>query len=390
MEDAHFAVTQPECGEGQRYSFFGVFDGHGGREVAKFCEKHFPAFFSQKLKQLQTERASPEEKGISLEVASEALSQTFCAMDVVLEDPEYNRELLALKSKKGGRGAPVAEAKTALQADLDAQIDCAREKGNLTKDEAMRILRGQMMLQKLQDITKASDPSTRSQAWMVGCTAVAVFLTDTHVICANAGDSRALLSRGGKVVALSHDHKPNDPEEKKRILNAGATIKEVIVVPDSGTRIWNKKKKIVHHRINGDLNLSRSIGDLRHKNVEGVKQDEQAVIPNPDFHIEKRHPDDEFIVLACDGVWDVLSNEQVGHVIREAIRNGLPLGKVLEDLLDSCLCTDPKKSHGIGADNMTITVVKILGATVAETCEDEVTATHFFPFACGSCLRVRR
>lgn len=62
---------------------------------------------------------------------------------------------------------------------------------------------------------------------------------------ANSGDSRSVLSRGGKALELSHDHKPDNEEEKKRIYNAGSIITE--------------------GRVDGNLNLSRSLGDLRYK-----------------------------------------------------------------------------------------------------------------------------
>lgn len=70
-------------------------------------------------------------------------------------------------------------------------------------------------------------------------------LTPDYIICANAGDSRAILSRGGKVVALSEDHKPDNYAEKKRIEAAGGFVEE--------------------NRVNGSLNLSRSLGDFEYK-----------------------------------------------------------------------------------------------------------------------------
>jgi serine/threonine protein phosphatase PrpC len=62
---------------------------------------------------------------------------------------------------------------------------------------------------------------------------------------ANAGDSRAVLGRAGKAVPLSFDHKPENEEEKDRIHKAGSTIQE--------------------GRVDGNLNLSRSLGDLKYK-----------------------------------------------------------------------------------------------------------------------------
>ena len=63
-----------------------------------------------------------------------------------------------------------------------------------------------------------------------GCTACVVLITNTKVVCANAGDSRCVLRTGGRAIALSQDHKPDNPGEIKRITNAG----HVLIDNDSG------------------------------------------------------------------------------------------------------------------------------------------------------------
>ena len=58
-----------------------------------------------------------------------------------------------------------------------------------------------------------------------GCTACAVLVTPNNIYCANVGDSRAIIAtQDGDVIVLSHDHKPNDPTEEKRIIKAGGTV----------------------------------------------------------------------------------------------------------------------------------------------------------------------
>lgn len=80
-----------------------------------------------------------------------------------------------------------------------------------------------------------------------GCTANVVLLEGDNIYCANAGDSRAVICNNGVAENLSEDHKPEDKIEKDRIYKAGS------VVTDG--------------RVDGNLNLSRSIGDLKHKQV---------------------------------------------------------------------------------------------------------------------------
>lgn len=79
-----------------------------------------------------------------------------------------------------------------------------------------------------------------------GCTANILLVVNQLLICANAGDSRCVLGEGGRAVPLSTDHKPNLKKERERIYKAGSTVN-------------------VEGRIDGNLNLSRAIGDIAHK-----------------------------------------------------------------------------------------------------------------------------
>jgi len=79
-----------------------------------------------------------------------------------------------------------------------------------------------------------------------GCTANVLMLVNNLLVCANAGDSRCVVAEGGRAVPLSIDHKPQNKKERERIYKAGSTVN-------------------VEGRIDGNLNLSRAIGDIAHK-----------------------------------------------------------------------------------------------------------------------------
>lgn len=98
-----------------------------------------------------------------------------------------------------------------------------------------------------------------------GATAIVVVLTGRILTVANAGDSRAVLCRaGGKAEALSFDHKPQQQDESSRITKAGGFVNQF-------------------GRVNGNLNLSRSIGDLKYKQVPGISPAEQIITAEPDI-----------------------------------------------------------------------------------------------------------
>eukprot|EP00301_Raphidiophrys_heterophryoidea_P024749 c8133_g1_i1.p2 GENE.c8133_g1_i1~~c8133_g1_i1.p2 ORF type:complete len:226 (-),score=44.59 c8133_g1_i1:135-812(-) len=118
-----------------------------------------------------------------------------------------------------------------------------------------------------------------------GSTSIVVFIKDKTIWCANVGDSRCVLSRGSISIALSDDHKPNRPDELKRIQDLGGFVRYF--------GVW---------RTQGVLAMSRSIGDLTLK---------KYVIPTPEIVKLDLTERDEFLVMASDGVWDVLNNQEV-------------------------------------------------------------------------------
>lgn len=115
----------------------------------------------------------------------------------------------------------------------------------------------------------------------------------------NVGDSRAIASVRGTVQQLSFDHKPNNELETKRIIAAGGWVE--------------------FNRVNGNLALSRALGDFVFKKNEKKKAEEQIVTAYPDVEVRELTDDHEFIVMACDGIWDVLSNEEVLEFVRNRI-----------------------------------------------------------------------
>ena len=130
----------------------------------------------------------------------------------------------------------------------------------------------------------------------VGSTAVVAVVGPRHLVVANCGDSRAVIGRGGAAIPLSSDHKPDRPDELERIQAAGGRV-----IFWDGARVF------------GVLAMSRAIGDSYLK---------PFVIPDPEVRVlERKDGDDEFLILASDGLWDVVSNEVACHVVRSCVRS---------------------------------------------------------------------
>jgi len=197
-----------------------------------------------------------------------------------------------------------------------------------------------------------------------GSTAITCFIkrtdnnSSTHkmeLICANTGDSRCVLYDQGKTEPMSYDHKPTNPIERDRIHRAGSFVE--------------------FSRVNGSLAVSRAFGDLGYKKSTKVRPEEQAVTAHPDLKrvsvsLSSKKKDFTFLILACDGVWDVMTNEVATKFVHERLvkqREGkyvpmsqqqdsefddgsstnnhqktlkkgeYDLGSICEDMLDSCV-----------------------------------------------------
>ncbi|KAI7733985.1 hypothetical protein M8C21_032566 [Ambrosia artemisiifolia] len=155
-----------------------------------------------------------------------------------------------------------------------------------------------------------------------GSTASTAVLVGNHLYVANVGDSRTVISKAGKAIPLSEDHKPNRSDERKRIENAGG------VVMWAGT--W---------RVGGVLAMSRAFGNRMLK---------QFVVAEPEIQEQELDEEFELLILASDGLWDVVPNE-------DAVSLAL-----LEEEPESAArkLTETAFSRG-SADNITCIVVRL-------------------------------
>ncbi|CAH0563894.1 unnamed protein product [Brassicogethes aeneus] len=163
-----------------------------------------------------------------------------------------------------------------------------------------------------------------------GSTAVLSFINDSMIVVANCGDSRLVLCRNSQPFFATRDHTPLDPSEQARIKDAGGTV--------------------TMGRVNGNLAVSRAIGDFSYKS------DGKNIVSNiPDIFVLPRHPDDQFMVLACDGIWNVMSNEEICFYIYDRLLVMDDLEAIANDVVETCLYKGSR-------DNMSIIIVKFQNA----------------------------
>ena len=152
-----------------------------------------------------------------------------------------------------------------------------------------------------------------------GSTATTAFVTPTHVIIGNVGDSRSVFVSGGQVKFASEDHKPSNEREAKRIVEAGGYLQM--------------------GRVCGNLAVSRALGDFTYKDTPHLPEASQKVSAEADVTIIPRsvsastltsrgpmqrtdstQPDDEYLILACDGIWDVSTSEAAREFVTDHLK----------------------------------------------------------------------
>ena len=295
MEDAH--ITDLDLGPSQNTQIFGVFDGHGGNEVAKFVGNHFTEEFLKNPNYLRND-------------IKKALEENYQKMDFLMLEKEGREELLAEYQK--------------------------------SKEEASKIKENNKSSQ-IEMLRQVIDPKEQPDAQIsmfTGCTANVLVIQDKKLFFANAGDSRSVICKKGQAFPMSVDHKPSIPAELKRIEKAGGWVSD--------------------GRVLGNLNLSRGIGDSEYKVDKKLKAEEQIISNFPDVKTENLSGDIDFVVIACDGIWDCKTNQEVCDFFIDKF-NKEPDGKIskfIEDLYDEILAPDVYTDTGVGCDNMSCIVIQ--------------------------------
>lgn len=177
-----------------------------------------------------------------------------------------------------------------------------------------------------------------------GCIAAVNFST-REVITANIGDSRAMLIRGGIAIPLTEDHKPEDPEERRRILEAGGRV----------------IKMGPCHRIDGSLNLSRAFGDFALKANKELPPGRQKVIAVPDLTTTP-FQDGDLLLVGCDGLFERCTWQDVADIVTSRLQKGLDLAHAGQELLHACCATRPGEE---GTDNETVVLVRLPASKAA-------------------------
>ncbi|KAI8972211.1 protein serine/threonine phosphatase 2C [Trametes punicea] len=284
MEDEHVIVVPFAGVHGQ--GLFGVFDGHGGKKAAKWCKENFPRCLMSALQQ--------EESGD----VTEALKHTFEDVDAHLE------QKWAETDGKMHSGATAVVAFLRLEDENGGQSFLPPDYEPLaTAVPGEDDDDGQVDDMEINSDDVATPPRNVCRV----------------LYCANVGDARAVLCRAGKATRLTYDHTTQDSAEVQRIEEQGGTIEQ--------------------GRVEGVLIPTRALGDP-HLNayVTGTPYTTEMELTQKD----------EFLILACDGLWDVIDDQEAVDLIRSTEN----AQDAAQELLDEARRRSTQ-------DNVTVLVVRL-------------------------------
>jgi len=406
QEDAHNAIIDFTS----ELSLFGVYDGHGGAEVAEWISKKFPDILKKEI----------EEEKIDLnEAFGKRIQEIFVKTDEMITTDEVIKELFEIADKK-------VPEQVVDRDEIRGELDELNEEAEMTHEELLKKYNvnatefneqkeeiANIFLKELANMQQAeaeessedeeekaekkslnerqarlkkelndesnngktieesnseasssdedcddpNDPDVENSSEMKkqlaslednefcgrdsGCTCILALYQKVkkQVLAANIGDSRCVISRAGLAIDMSFDHKPEDDIELKRIIKAGGFL------TDDG-------------RVKGGLNLSRAFGDHMYKDNTKLELKDQMITAFPDIKYHNVTEEDEFMILACDGIWNVMTNQEAVDFVRDRLEKDTKISDILEEMFDHCLAPDTS-GDGCGCDNMTGMIIQL-------------------------------
>lgn len=356
--------------------FFGVFDGHGGADAAMHCARTMHERVRQVLSSITSPihptshsphaaagEASSSGGGTGNGNGAQAgaagqRSSGIQDMDLPNSPPARNS---TASGALGPRGTSPRSEYVDASADLlegtsstaseTSFLDCDVDSGPGDREGTNKVEGLPCTSETVeQALTRAfhmtdEDFGQAENAALVGTTAVVALVGTRMLYVANCGDSRAVLCRNGAAVALTDDHKAAREDETARVEAAGGQI-----------LFWNGV------RVMGVLAVSRAIGDhcLR-----------PFVIAQPEVTIITRHAQDELLLLASDGLWDVMNNQEACTLAKKCLQRARQRGasRAKASSIAASVLVRAAVDRG-SRDNVTVVIVDLSPATPEELEEE--------------------
>ncbi|KAG5420564.1 MgPP2CL-1 [Candida metapsilosis] len=297
MEDVHTYIAN--FAERVDWGYFAIFDGHAGKESARWCGNNLHSLLEQEIDlelQEQNKTLQTNQEGANSSQQNDSIATTAIPLKGRVDMKDHLHKAFVKADdiiEKNGQGASGCTAAVAvLRWESETEDDCMVSTHNSEK----------------QSGKKFDFLPTKNHKRML--------------YTSNVGDSRIVLSRKGKAYRLSYDHKASDKNEIDRVENSGGLI--------------------LKNRVNGVLAVTRSLGDSYMKDL---------VLGKPFTTSTQIIKDDEFMIIACDGVWDVISDTKACRIVADCFERGYDAQEASKKLCQLAI-------EASTTDNVTVMVVQ--------------------------------
>jgi len=327
MED--YAIHFLDKGENKFMNIFGIFDGHGGREVPKYLSSHFLDILTNN-------------KNFIAEKYKDAFSETFFELDKSFTTKEAQEELTKYSE----------EYKPDKEREIKEINDLCAPNEKLNNEE----------LEQVMAFNEVFDPrniENANIAEFTGATGIIIAVCYRDILVAHAGNSRCLiLDQDGKILNKTKDHTMKDENEKKRVDLARSFNDEE-----------EEKKKGEDEHIEY-LDSTRGFGDLEFKGNEWIEQKDQEISVEPDILLvpyDKDNKQAKYIIFGSHGMFegdDDKVNEEIGKFFMEEINknkenNEVKFSDIIKNYFEKIMAKEKNNEKSIGLDNMSCFLVEL-------------------------------
>ena len=327
MED--YAIHFLDKEENKFMNIFGIFDGHGGREVPKYLSSHFLEFLNKN-------------KNFIAEKYKDAFSETFFELDKSFTTKEAQEELTKYSE----------EYKPDKEREIKEINDLCAPNEKLNNEE----------LEQVMAFNEVFDPrniENANIAEFTGATGMIIAVCYRDILVAHAGNSRCLiLDKDGKILNKTKDHTMKDENEKKRVDLARSFNDEE-----------EEKKKGEDEHIEY-LDSTRGFGDLEFKGNEWIEQKDQEISVEPEILLvpyDKENKQAKYIIFGSHGMFegeDDKVNEEIGKFFIEEINknkenNEVKFSDIIKNYFEKIMAKEKNNEKSIGLDNMSCFLVEL-------------------------------
>lgn len=338
MEDVHTYVAN--FVERLDWGYFAIFDGHAGKNCAKWCGQNLHLLLEkellgneQKKKKQSLQQQQQDTSGKKANFNEEELHQQNEDNEEDVRDcldscfQQADRLITQSSNNIGSSGCTAAVAIIRWELDEEYQSNVYQATTNNYKSKDFLPSENTPDNNNNNDKSSPNNRNTINGKSYVNENVEELqkkfdFVPSVHhkrmLYTANVGDSRLVLCRSGYAIRLSYDHKGSDVNESNRVMQAGGLI--------------------MKNRVNGVLAITRSLGDSYLKNL---------IIGRPYTTAIEVNENDEFLILACDGLWDIVSDQEAVDLIRDE----LDPNKQSKILVDHAM-------KNLSTDNITVMVIR--------------------------------